>query len=249
MIALSGLAIFFDDYANTLLVGGTMRGTADRYRISREKLAYLVDSTAAPVAGLSIVSTWAAIEISYMADGLRAGGVDDTSAAFEMFIQSIPVSILSMADLVHGFPAPQCRDVISVPWPTRNLTHWPLIPRTHDDDADRSTKQWVWLAAVLPVCLCIAAVGVVLVFTGLRAVGSPPIDMGPVRLSGEVLGNGDSYLALIVGGAVGLVSSIVGHLFMRTLLGRNRFDRTCQRRMADDACDVDPVVCLGAYRR
>ena len=55
MIATSGLAIFFDDYANTLLLGGTMRSTADRYRISREKLAYLVDSTAAPVAGLSVV--------------------------------------------------------------------------------------------------------------------------------------------------------------------------------------------------
>jgi Na+/H+ antiporter NhaC len=68
MIATSGLAIFFDDYANTLLLGGTMRSTADRYRISREKLAYLVDSTAAPVAGLSVVSTWAAIEISYMGE-------------------------------------------------------------------------------------------------------------------------------------------------------------------------------------
>ena len=51
MIATSGLAIFFDDYANTLLLGGTMRSTSDRFGISREKLAYLVDSTAAPVAG------------------------------------------------------------------------------------------------------------------------------------------------------------------------------------------------------
>ncbi len=67
-----------------------MRSTADRYRISREKLAYLVDSTAAPVAGLSVVSTWAAIEISYMGEGLKAAGIDDTSAAFQMFIQSIP---------------------------------------------------------------------------------------------------------------------------------------------------------------
>ena len=50
-----GLAIFFDDYANTLLVGTTMRPLTDRMRISREKLAYLVDSTAAPVAGLAVV--------------------------------------------------------------------------------------------------------------------------------------------------------------------------------------------------
>ena len=64
LIATSGLAVFFDDYANTLLLGGTMRSTADRYRLSRQKLAYLVDSTAAPVAGLAVVSTWAAIERS-----------------------------------------------------------------------------------------------------------------------------------------------------------------------------------------
>ena len=55
---LLGLAIFFDDYANTMVVGTTMRPITDRFRISREKLAYLVDSTAAPIAGIAIVSTW-----------------------------------------------------------------------------------------------------------------------------------------------------------------------------------------------
>ena len=77
-IAASGLLIFFDDYANTLLVGGTMRGPADAVRISREKLAYLVDSTASPIAGLSLISTWTAVEISLMGEGLIAGGIDDT---------------------------------------------------------------------------------------------------------------------------------------------------------------------------
>lgn len=48
----AGLAIFFDDYANTLIVGNTMRPITDRLKISREKLAYLVDSTAAPVAAM-----------------------------------------------------------------------------------------------------------------------------------------------------------------------------------------------------
>ena len=49
-----GLTIFFDDYANTLIVGGTMRPLTDRMRVSREKLAYLVDSTAAPMATLAL---------------------------------------------------------------------------------------------------------------------------------------------------------------------------------------------------
>ena len=54
----AGMAIFFDDYANTLIVGNTMRPITDRLKISREKLAYIVDSTAAPVAALVPISTW-----------------------------------------------------------------------------------------------------------------------------------------------------------------------------------------------
>ena len=59
-----GVLIFFDDYANTLIVGNTMRPLTDRLRISREKLSYLVDSTAAPVANIAIISTWIGYEIS-----------------------------------------------------------------------------------------------------------------------------------------------------------------------------------------
>ena len=60
---LAGLTIFFDDYANCLIVGSSMRSVADRARISREKLAYLVDSTAAPVATLALISTWTRAEL------------------------------------------------------------------------------------------------------------------------------------------------------------------------------------------
>ena len=69
---LSGLAIFFDDYANTLIVGNTMRPITDRMKVSREKLAYIVDSTAAPVAAIVFVSTWVGFEISLIGDGLAA---------------------------------------------------------------------------------------------------------------------------------------------------------------------------------
>ena len=104
LIAASGLAIFFDDYANTLLVGGTMRSTADRFAVSREKLAYLVDSTSAPIAGLSVISTWAAIEISYIEDGLVAGGVvakdGGTPEALKLFIASIPYRFYPILALV-----------------------------------------------------------------------------------------------------------------------------------------------------
>ena len=84
-----GLLIFFDDYANTILLGNTLRPVCDRLKISREKLAYLVDSTAAPVAGLALVSTWVAVEIDYISSGLDAIG-DNKLSAFSLFVDSIP---------------------------------------------------------------------------------------------------------------------------------------------------------------
>jgi Na+/H+ antiporter NhaC len=58
-----GLVIFFDDYGNTLIVGPTMRPITDRLGISREKLSYIVDSTAAPVASIALVSSWIGFEV------------------------------------------------------------------------------------------------------------------------------------------------------------------------------------------
>ncbi len=84
-----GILIFFDDYANCLLVGNTMRPLTDRLRISREKLAYIVDSTAAPIAGISILSTWIAFEVSTFSAQLPGIGLAE-SEAYSVFIQTIP---------------------------------------------------------------------------------------------------------------------------------------------------------------
>jgi Na+/H+ antiporter NhaC len=83
-----GLLIFFDDYTNCLLVGSTMRPLTDRMRISREKLAYIVDSTAAPVAGLSLLSTWIAFEVSTYSAQLPGVGI--TESAYAVFLHTIP---------------------------------------------------------------------------------------------------------------------------------------------------------------
>ncbi|MCC7441133.1 MAG: hypothetical protein IT285_05855 [Bdellovibrionales bacterium] len=61
--ALMGVLIFIDDYANTMIVGSAMKPATDRYKVSREKLAFLVDATSAPVAGLAVVSTWIGYEV------------------------------------------------------------------------------------------------------------------------------------------------------------------------------------------
>ena len=84
-----GLAIFFDDYANTILVGSTMRPLTDRFKVAREKLAWIVDSTAAPVAGVSIFSTWIAFEVSTFSAQLPDAGLS-TSDGYGIFLQSLP---------------------------------------------------------------------------------------------------------------------------------------------------------------
>lgn len=86
---LMGFVIFFDDYANTLVVGSTMRPLTDRMRVSREKLAYIVDSTAAPIAGISLLSTWVAYEISTFSAQLPEVGMREAQG-FQVFLDTLP---------------------------------------------------------------------------------------------------------------------------------------------------------------
>jgi Na+/H+ antiporter NhaC len=83
-----GLLVFFDDYANSLLVGSSMRPVTDRLRISREKLAFVVDATAAPVASLALISSWIGVEVGYIADQFAYLGIERD--AYLTFIETIP---------------------------------------------------------------------------------------------------------------------------------------------------------------
>jgi Na+/H+ antiporter NhaC len=87
---LMGLGIFFDDYASSLLVGNTMRPITDGLKVSREKLAYLVDSTAAPIASLAVVSTWIGYEVSVLGDSMKAAGLTGPGFdPYEVFLAGI----------------------------------------------------------------------------------------------------------------------------------------------------------------
>ncbi|HJJ42580.1 MAG TPA: Na+/H+ antiporter NhaC family protein, partial [Methanocorpusculum sp.] len=88
-IWLSGWIIFFDDYANALIVGPIMRPVCDKFRISRERLAYIVDSTAAPIAGIVLISTWIGTELVNIGDGLANAGITGVTA-YRIFIDTIP---------------------------------------------------------------------------------------------------------------------------------------------------------------
>lgn len=98
---LMGLMIFFDDYANTLVVGNTARPITDHLKISREKLAYIVDSTAAPVVSIALITTWIGYEVSLIDDALQ--GIEPLAhiPAYAIFLQSIPYSFYPI--LAVGF--------------------------------------------------------------------------------------------------------------------------------------------------
>lgn len=84
-----GIFVFFDDYANALIVGPIMRPITDKFKISREKLAFIIDATAAPIAGIAIISTWVGLEISLIKNGYELIGVTDINA-YGIFIETIP---------------------------------------------------------------------------------------------------------------------------------------------------------------
>ncbi len=101
-----GLSIFFDDYANSLVVGNTMRAITDKLKISREKLAYIVDSTAAPVAAIAFVTTWIGAELGYIQNGLDKINMDSVQideGVYGIFLNSLAYSFYPILTLFFMF--------------------------------------------------------------------------------------------------------------------------------------------------
>ena len=99
---LLGLAVFFDDYANSLIVGPIMRPVADKMKISRERLAFIIDATAAPIAGLAIISTWIGLEVGLINDAF-INGIGQEVDAFGVFLQTIPYRFYNILILIFVF--------------------------------------------------------------------------------------------------------------------------------------------------
>lgn len=98
---LMGILIFFDDYTNTLVVGNTMRPLSDKWKISREKLSYIVDSTAAPMACIALISTWIGFEISLINQALTSVGIEVD--AYSLFLKSLPYRFYPILAMLFVF--------------------------------------------------------------------------------------------------------------------------------------------------
>lgn len=101
--ALCGLIIFFDDHANCRSVGSSMRKSFLAHGVSKEKLAFIVDSTAAPVACLALVSTWIAFQVGLIDDALKNSAIE--LDAYALFIDSIPYNFYALFTLAIVFIA------------------------------------------------------------------------------------------------------------------------------------------------
>ena len=91
-----GVLIFVDDYFNCLTVGSVMRPVTDRYKVSRAKLAYIIDATAAPICIIAPISSWAAAVNSYVP-------ADAGITGFQLFLRTIPYNLYAILTLVMVF--------------------------------------------------------------------------------------------------------------------------------------------------
>mgnify|MGYP002623553414 CR=1 FL=1 len=214
-----GLVVFFDDYANTMLLGSTLRPLCDRLRISRAKLAYLVDSTSAPVAGLALVSTWVAGEISYVQDGLNnttaAEGTTIEAEAFSLFLASIPYRFYVLWALVMvPLVAILARDFGAM----RKAEHNALTGKdgTKSDafaEDGQPTTSAHWLFAVIPVVVTVAAIVALMWATGRASLLKEDSDANPSLM--QMFGDADPYGSLLWGSLAGLLCA-----FALTFAGR-----------------------------
>ena len=195
-----GVAIFFDDYANTLVVGNTMRPVTDSMRVSRAKLAYIVDSTAAPVACIAVVTTWIGYEIGLIGDSLRNMEGLDTEA-YLLFLNTLPYSFYPILAILFVLMVSAIgRDFGPMLESERRAQ---MHGSDHDEPLKTSAQEAESLSpiegkpqrafnAYIPVLVMVLGVVVGLYVTGMEA----SADIANPTLK-DIIGNANSYTALM----------------------------------------------------
>ncbi|MCB2212007.1 Na+/H+ antiporter NhaC family protein [bacterium] len=200
---LMGLIIFFDDYANTLLVGNTMRPYADRLKLSRAKLAYIVDATSAPIASIAVISTWVGFEIGLIEEA--TSHLPNVQDGYLIFLQSIPFTAYSIFTLIL---------VGAVAWWQRDfgpmLNTEKLALDGNDPSAEESGKTMESAeAGKYGVLLALVPVGLVILTTFAGLYLSGRAGAGPDAALFEILGAADSAQVLLAASFFGMVSAAI----------------------------------------
>jgi Na+/H+ antiporter NhaC len=211
------MGIFFDDYANSLLLGGTLQPVFDRLKISREKLAFIVDSTAAPVAALALISTWIAFEINCLRDGLSNTNPELVAGLqpYALFVACIPYRFYLLQMLLFVLlVAILRRDFGPMLAAERRAAAGLFSPEStgrfgrnpYDDGLEIHTTHWINALAPLG-----ATLGIVF-WLMYRTGAAKLLDQGDTSTgfawARDAFGAADSGLALYYGGLAGLFLAI-----------------------------------------
>lgn len=199
---LLGVLIFVDDYFNCLTVGSVMRPVTDKHQISRSKLAYLIDSTAAPICIIAPISSWAAAV---------SGTVQDVNG-IQLFISTIPYNLYALLTLVMViFVAVSNVDYGPMRIHEINAIHGDLFTTRNsvyaEDDKPSTTKGKV-IDLILPVIVLIACCILGMLYTGGLFKGENIVD---------AFANCDASVGLSLG-SIGALIIIMAYFLLRRVL-------------------------------
>lgn len=222
---LLGVAIFFDDYANTLVVGNTMRAVTDRLRISREKLAYLVDSTAAPIAAIALVTTWIGFELGQIDEALakiNAHGTGIEQGVYSVFLGSLQYAFYPVFTLVFMLllvlrgrdfgpmhkAEMRARTTGQV---SKGVGRQSPHNESKDDDMDefepKAGIQPRAINAIIPILVIVLGTIAGLFYTGW---GAQPLEgSGLWAQLTAIIGDSNSYISLLWSSSAGLAVAIL----------------------------------------
>ena len=234
---LMGLIVFFDDYTNCLLVGNTMRPITDRFKISREKLSYIVDSTAAPIATIAPVSTWVGYELGLLGSALEKYPALGEWNAFSLFLNSIPFSYYAFFSLFFIG--------LLIFW---GIEFGPMFhaetastSKESDPSAFHAQTSSHWLHAVGPVLMVILATLLMLYLTGRQTMIAQDLDVTRSGLA-SILISGNSSTSLFTGALLGCVLAILISVQSGCLSARDCF--ACLREGGKKMLAPTLVLCL-----
>jgi len=229
---LLGILVFFDDYANTLVVGNTMRPLTDRLKISREKLAYIIDSTAAPVASIAFVTTWIGAELSYIQDGINTLNLDES--AYGVFFGSLAYSFYPFFTLAFIFilvwkgldfgPMLKAESRARKGLPSIGVLNKELDAEYLEETSEAKGVKPRVMNAVIPVLVIVLGTVTALLYTGWNKDVWADNTIGFFEKLSETIGGADSYISLLWASFSSLLVALALTLSQRLLKLRSSMD-------------------------
>lgn len=213
MTFIMDLCIFFDDYSNTLMVGNTMRPVADKLKVSREKLAYIVDSTSAPVVAIAFVTTWIGAELSYIQEGIDVIGID--ASAYSVFFHSLKYSFYPLLTLAF---------VLMLIYSQRDFG--PMLRAEKEariksdsssETSDNATHSAHGIDALVPLLTLILGTIIGLFVTGYDSSVWQDANLDTFSKLSATIGNANSYLALLWSSLISLIVAVIMTLLRGSL--------------------------------